>query len=47
MNLKLHKELIEAIGIPTLKKHGLNIDEDSFRSWKRNVDVDLSVLSSK
>ena len=47
MNLKLHKELIEAIGVPVLKKHGLNVDEDSIRSWKKYIEVDLAALSPK
>lgn len=47
MNLKLHKELIEAITVPVLKKHGLNVDEDSIRSWKKYIEVDLAALSPK
>ncbi len=47
MNLKLHKELIEAITVPVLKKHGLNVDEDAIRGWKKYVEVDLAALSPK
>jgi ATPase family protein associated with various cellular activities (AAA) len=47
VNLKLHKELIEAITVPVLKKHGLNVDEDAIRGWKKFIEVDLAALSPK
>ena len=47
MNIRMHKELCEAIGIDRLKKHGLRVDRDELTSWKKYVDVDLQPLTSK
>jgi hypothetical protein len=47
MNLRIHEDLIKAIGIPKLKAHGLSIDEDALRSWRKNIEVDLATLSPK
>lgn len=47
MNIRMHKELVEAIGIDKMKHHGLRVDRDALSSWKKYIDVDLQPLKTK
>lgn len=47
MNIRMHKELVEAYGIDKMKKHGLRVDKDALDGWRKYIDVDLQPLTSK
>lgn len=47
MNIRMHQQLVEAIGIDKLKKHGLNVERDALTSYRKYIDVDLQPLTSR